>query len=64
MLKLINNEHEEEKEEVDFEKKLIGVYQQSLQRIINEVVRIKGRKAEELLNSKQEYHDPSVKRRN
>ena len=56
-------DHEKEKEKVEFEMKLAGVFKTPLERIINEGVRIKQRKPEELLNSKMEFFGPSVKRK-
>ena len=43
--------------------KVVGTFKTPLQRIINEGVRIKARKPEDILNSKSEYHGPSVRRK-
>ena len=63
MFKHTMKDHENEIEKVDFEMKLAGVFKTPLERIINEGVRIKERKPEELLNSKMEFFGPSVKRK-
>ena len=63
MLKHNNKEHENEKDEVTYEMKMTGAFRKPLGRIINEGLRIKQTKPEELLNLKNEYYGPSVKRK-
>ena len=61
--KHVKSDHEEEKEKVKFEMKMTGCFSKPLQRITEEGIRIKNRKPEELLNSKNEFYGPSVKRK-
>ena len=63
MLKHNMNEHENELERVEYEMKITGSFRKPLGRIIDEGLRIKHTKKEELLNSKNEFFGPSVKRR-
>ena len=56
-------EHETEEKYVEFEMNIVGIFKNPLSRIVNEGVRIKQRKDEELLNSKTEYHGPIVRRK-
>ena len=63
MLKHIMTEHETEEKYVEFEMNIVGIFKNPLSRIVNEGVRIKQRKDEELLNSKTEYHGPIVRRK-
>ena len=63
MLKHNLNDHENETNEVTYEMKMTGVFRKPLGRIINEGLRIKQTKPDELLNSKNEYYGPSVKRK-
>ena len=63
MWKHVTKEHEKDKENVKFQMKMTGVFLKPLQRIINEGIMIKRTKPEELLNTKQEYYGPSLKRR-
>ena len=53
---------EHEKEDVDFEMKITGVFKDALTRQADEAVRIHGRKNNELLNSKSEFNHPPVAR--
>ena len=59
----IENHTNEDPNKVEFSMKVTGSFRNSLSRIIDEGIRIKERKPEELLNSKCEYYGPSVKRR-
>ena len=63
MWKHVVNEHKDEEDQVEFEMKLDGAFKTPLQRITNEGIRIKNTKPECLLNSKNEYYGPSVKRK-
>ena len=58
--KHIQNEHTDEKDKVNFEMHLTGIFKTPLERQINEGNRIKNKPNNILLNSKQEYHKPSV----
>ena len=61
--KHIIEEHPDEKNEVDFDVILTGTFNKPTERLINEGIRIKNHEKNTLLNSKSEYHGPSVKRR-
>ena len=56
-------EHSDETEKVDFQMKIVGKFKNPLSRIINEAIRIKNKDPELLLNSKAEFHGPSLKRK-
>ena len=60
--KHLKNEHSEEENDVKFEMNLTGVFKTPLERQINEGNRIKNKQNNLLLNSKQEFHKPSVDR--
>ena len=63
MYKHALEEHSDAPDKVEFSMKLAGAFTSSLARIINEGIRIKEREPQQLLNSKSEFHGPSVKRR-
>ena len=63
MYKHALQDHSESPDQVKYTMSLAGTHRNSLSRIINEGIRIKERRPEELLNSKREFHGPSVKRR-
>ena len=63
LMRHINQEHSTEANDVSFSAEVTGTFKKPLQRILNEGLRIKWRKQEELLNSKNEYFGPSVKRK-
>ena len=56
----IQTDHKDEVELVDYEMKITGKFKTSLSRQIDEGIRIKNRKPEELLNSKAEFFRPCV----
>ena len=61
--KNIANKHPEHAGEVDmFKFEVISTYRSCLDRQVQEGVRITDDKSDELLNSKNEYHQPSVTR--
>ena len=61
--KHIINEHPNEQEKVEFDMILTGTFNKTTERIIEEGIRIKNHEKETLLNSKSEFHGPSVTRR-
>ena len=63
MYKHITKEHAEEKDEVEFEMKVVGKFKHAMTRQIDEAIRIKNKNPETILNSKSEYHGPVVKRK-
>ena len=62
LYKHILNDHPHEKEKVKFRMEVKGKFKDPLTRLANEGVRIKNRKPEQLLNSKSEFHQPSIVR--
>ena len=63
MLKHINNDHRNEKKDVEFDIKITKTFKTPMSRIIDEGIRIKNRDRTTLLNSKSEHYGPSVKRK-
>ena len=63
MWKHIMKEHPEEKEEVDFEMRIVAKFSDSLSRQIHESLRIRNTAPSSLLNSKAEFYGPCVKRK-
>ena len=63
MLKHILSDHKEEEEQVTFEMKIVGRFKDPMNRQIDEAIRINNREPKTLLNSKSEFHGPSVKRK-
>ena len=59
----IQTDHKDEVELVDYEMKITGKFKTSLSRQIDEGIRIKNSKPEELLKSKAEFFRPCVKRK-
>ena len=57
------NEHENEKEYVDFQMKITGKFKNPLSRQIDESLRIRNSLPGSLLNSKAEFHGPCIKRK-
>ena len=56
-------DHSEEEEQVKFEVRVEGKFADALARQINEGIRISNKPPSTLLNSKAEFHGPSVKRK-
>ena len=63
MYKHVVAEHEEEKENVTFEMKIVGRFRDPMSRIIDESIRINNRDPETLLNSKTEFYGPAIRRK-
>ena len=63
MLKHIEDDHEHEKDKVEFEIFVTKSFNKPISRIIDEGLRIKNRDRDTLLNSKSEHYGPSVKRK-
>ena len=61
--KHIVTEHPDEENRVEFDMILTGTFRKPTERLIDEGIRIKNHDEDTLLNSKSEYHGPSVKRR-
>ena len=56
-------DHESEQNNVDFQMKIVGTFNDCLSRQINESIRIRNKDQKLLLNSKAEFHGPCIKRK-
>ena len=63
LYKHIKNEHANEENSVKFQMKITGRFQTAMSRQIDEGIRIQGKNPETLLNSKNEFYGPAVKRK-
>ena len=63
ILKHILNDHKEEENSVKFEMKIVGKFKSSLNRQIDESLRIRNKPPGLILNSKSEFYGPVVKRK-
>ena len=63
LYKHIAKEHKEEKENVKFEMKITGRFKDSMSRQIDESYRINNRSPKSLMNSKNEFHGPVIRRK-
>ena len=63
ILRHVKNDHENEKDKVEFDMKMTKSFTKPISRIIDEGIRIKNRPKGTLLNTKHEYFAPSVKRK-
>ena len=63
LYKHVLDEHKEEEDLVEFEMVKTGSFKTAVSRQINEGIRIKNRDNKTLLNSKAEFHGPSVGRK-
>ena len=61
--KHVLTEHVNEKNDVEFEMKVVGKFKNPLSRQIDESIRIRNKKPNCLLNSKSEFHGPIIKRK-
>ena len=59
----VDSEHPEEAEKVEFEMILTGTYRKAYERQIEESIRINKHRTDTILNSKSEFHGPSIRRR-
>ena len=62
MLKHVNNEHNGEKDNVEFKWKVVRKHNKPLERQVSEAVNIDMKKEEENLNSKSEFNHQSLRR--
>ena len=63
MYKHIQADHKEEEKQVNFEMKVVGRFKDAMSRQIDEAVRINNREPKTLLNSKNEYNGPVIRRK-
>ena len=63
MFKHVEKEHSHEKDSVKFKMKIVGRFKSAMNRQIDEGLRIQRKSPHSLLNSKAEFHGPSIKRK-
>ena len=63
LYKHVRNTHPKEEENVSFEMKIVGKFSSSMNRILDESVRIRNKPQHLLMNSKSEFHGPCIKRK-
>ena len=63
LYKHVMNDHKDEEEKVDFEMIKTGTFRKAISRQINEGIRLKNEENHTLLNSKSEFHGPSIGRK-
>ena len=63
LLKHVETDHNDEKDSVEFQMRVVGRFKTALSRQIDEGVRIQRKPTNSLLNSKSEFHGPAIKRK-
>ena len=63
MYEHIEADHKEEEDQVTFEMKVVGRFKDPMSRQIDEAIRINNREPKTLLNSKNEYYGPVIRRK-
>ena len=63
LYKHILSDHREEKQQVQFQMKVVGRFKTAISRQIDEGVRIQNKNSKFLLNSKTEFYGPAIKRK-
>ena len=63
LYKHILSDHQEEKQQVQFQMKVVGRFKTAISRQIDEGVRIQNKNSKFLLNSKTEFYGPAIKRK-
>ena len=63
MLRHVKAEHKGEEQEVEFDMKVTGKFQDCLSRQIDESLRLRNMPQSSLLNSKSEFYGPCIKRK-
>ena len=61
--KHVLSQHENEKDIVDFEMKVVKKFRNPLNRQIEESIRIRNKPQDQIMNSKSEFHGPCIKRK-